>query len=56
MGYGSPRKLCAFAEGLIEGAAAHFEEPVTISQSRCMIRGDERCDLVITFRPDGERP
>ena len=28
MGYASPRKLCAFAEGLIEGTAAHYGERV----------------------------
>jgi len=50
MGYRSPRKLCAFAEGLIEGAAAHYGEEVTIEQPRCMHRGDEKCVLRITFR------
>ena len=49
MCYGSPRKLCAFAEGLIEGAAAHYGEAVTIRQPRCMHRGDEMCDLEIDF-------
>ena len=50
MGYGSHRKLCSFAEGLIEGAAGWFGERAAISQPRCMLRGDERCDLVIVFR------
>lgn len=49
LGYASPRKMCAFAEGLIEGAAAHFGEQVTIHQPRCMNRGHETCDLEITF-------
>jgi hypothetical protein len=49
MGYSSHRKLCAFAEGLIEGAAAYFGEQVAITQPRCMIRGDETCELDITF-------
>lgn len=51
MGYDSHRKLCSFAEGLIEGAATHFGEQVAIVQRRCMLRGDERCDLEIAFRP-----
>ena len=51
MGYGSHRKMCSFAEGLIEGAATHFGEQVTISQPRCMLRGDARCELEITFSP-----
>jgi hypothetical protein len=45
MGYRSPRKLCAFAEGLIEGAAAHYGEQVQIRQSQCMLRGDGKCLL-----------
>jgi hypothetical protein len=49
MGYSSPRKLCAFAEGLIEGAAAHYGETVTIDQPTCMNRGDPKCLLNITF-------
>jgi hypothetical protein len=49
MGYGSPRRMCAFAEGLIEGAAAHYGETVTITQPRCMHRGDETCDIHVAF-------
>jgi hypothetical protein len=49
MGYGSPRRMCAFAEGLIEGAAAHYGEHVTITQPRCMHRGDETCELDVVF-------
>jgi hypothetical protein len=49
MGYRSDRKLCSFAEGLIEGAAAHFGETVSIEQSECMKRGDPKCTLEISF-------
>lgn len=51
LGYVSPRKLCSFAEGLVEGAAAHFGETVTMKQTECMKRGDERCVLVCRFAP-----
>lgn len=51
IGYNSARKLCAFAEGLIEGAAAYYGEQVEISQPQCMKRGDERCLLVCSFKP-----
>ena len=51
MGYDSHRRLCAFAEGLIEGAAAHFTELVAISQPLCMVRGDARCELEIALQP-----
>ncbi|EAR20357.1 heme NO-binding domain-containing protein [Nitrococcus mobilis] len=51
IGYNSARKLCAFAEGMIEGAAAHYGEQVEIAQPQCMKRGDERCLLVCSFKP-----
>jgi hypothetical protein len=43
MTYASSRRLCAFAEGLITGAAAHYRERVEITQRECMHRGDKRC-------------
>jgi hypothetical protein len=49
MGYKSPRKLCAFAEGLLHGAADHYKERLTIEQPQCMNRGDDRCVLQIAF-------
>jgi hypothetical protein len=49
MGYASPRKMCAFAEGLIEGAASHYGEEALIEQPKCMVRGDEKCVLEISF-------
>jgi hypothetical protein len=49
MGYGSPRRMCSFAEGLIEGAAGHYGEHVTITQPRCMLRGDETCEIDVSF-------
>ena len=49
MGYASARQMCAFAEGLIEGAASHYGERAVIEQPRCMTRGDEKCVLEISF-------
>lgn len=49
LGYVSSRKLCSFAEGLVEGAATHFGETVAIHQTECMKRGDDRCVLVCKF-------
>lgn len=43
MRYISSRKMCYFAEGLILGAANHFNEPVEITQPQCMHRGDKHC-------------
>lgn len=50
VGYRSARRLCALAEGFIQGASTHYGEQVAIEQSRCMLRGDDSCDLVCTFR------
>jgi len=49
MDYYSPRKLCAFAEGLLLGAGDHYGETVAIEQPKCMNRGDPRCHLEIRF-------
>jgi len=49
MGYSSRRRLCALAEGFIQGAAQRFKETASVEQPRCMHRGDEKCVLVCTF-------
>jgi hypothetical protein len=49
LGYRSKRKLCAFAEGLIDGTAAHYGETVTISQRTCMLQGADHCVLECAF-------
>ena len=49
LAYRSPRRLCAFGEGLLEGAAAHYGETARIDQPECLLRGDERCLLRIAF-------
>ena len=53
LAYESHRNLCSFAEGLIEGAAEHFAEQVSITQSECTKRGDDRCILVTSFGSRG---
>lgn len=47
MGYHSHRQLCAFGEGLILGAAAHFGESVSIEQASCQKRGDDACTFLV---------
>lgn len=51
MVYRSKRKLCALAEGLIDGTANHYHETVTINHCACMHRGDASCRLEMTFAP-----
>lgn len=50
MHYQSKRKLCALAEGLVEGAAEQFGETATIGHPECMHRGDARCRLELGFQ------
>ncbi len=50
MRYNSARKMCAFARGLIEGAAAYYGEQAEFHQSQCMHRGDRECIFEIAFR------
>ena len=49
IGYRSERRLCALAEGFIQGAANHYGERVTMTQPRCMHRGDDKCLIQCSF-------
>lgn len=49
IGYRSPRKLCALAEGFILGAATQFHQEAEISQPQCVHRGDDRCVFDVRF-------
>jgi len=48
MEYRSARRLCAFAERLLHGAADHYGERLAIERPRCLKRGDDRCVLAVT--------
>lgn len=45
--YTSPRKLCSVAKGITRGIANHYGEAITIDDSRCMLRGDGDCLLIV---------
>jgi hypothetical protein len=49
--YASPRKLCAFGIGLINGLAVHYDDSVDIDQPLCMHRGDSHCEIVVRGGP-----
>ncbi|MFQ3193274.1 MAG: putative hydrocarbon binding protein [Colwellia sp.] len=55
MFYQSKRKLCHLCEGLIMGAAKHFQQSISIKHPECMHHGAERCKLVICFEDLHER-
>jgi len=47
--YQSPRKMCALAEGIIQGVADIYDEKITIKQTGCMLHGDAKCLISITL-------
>ena len=49
MHYHSPRKLCHLAEGLIDGAAKHFDVQVKRQHAVCMHDGADHCVLHLEF-------
>lgn len=49
MEYRSPRQLCILAEGLIRGAAQHYQTEIELSHPVCMHHGADHCDLVVRF-------
>lgn len=50
--YGSQRKMCALAKGIVKGIAALYAEQVTLTETTCMLKGDHTCTLRIsTVRP-----
>src|SRR2546425_11764571 len=51
MGYQSSRKLCALAQGFVEGAAAHYGETLNFEHLNCMHNGDPKCLFRLSFAP-----
>ncbi len=49
IGYTSPRRMCALAQGLIRGVAHHFQEEVDVSHPECMHRGDAACRVDVIW-------
>jgi predicted hydrocarbon binding protein len=45
--YTSPRRMCAFARGLVVGVARYYGEDVRIVEPSCMLRGDPHCEIVV---------
>jgi hypothetical protein len=45
--YGSRRRLCAVARGILRGAARHYGVAVDITDERCMLLGDLECYIIV---------
>ena len=41
------RKLCSVAKGIVRGVAAHYKEPVSITEGSCMLRGGRDCQILV---------
>lgn len=48
--YTSPRKLCDVAKGITRGVAEHYKEKVHIVDERCMLKGDDACEIRVTLQ------
>jgi len=49
MAYRSPRRLCALAEGFVEGVADHYGESVSFTHTQCVERGHDCCTFHIAW-------
>jgi len=47
--YTSPRKLCAVAKGIAKGVGAFYKQPLTLTETTCMLRGDAVCAITIGY-------
>lgn len=47
--YNSKRKLCQLSIGLIEGGAEHFRESIIVEHPRCMLHGEDSCEIIVKF-------
>lgn len=47
MGYNSSRRLCALAQGFVEGAGDYFGETASVEHRSCMNHGDAHCLMAI---------
>lgn len=45
--YGSDRQLCHLALGIFHGVADHYDETFEVTERRCMLDGDPRCEFVV---------
>ncbi len=48
--YSSSRKMCALMKGLIEGVGKYFKEPLEITETKCIKKGDNKCVMEVVFK------
>jgi hypothetical protein len=47
--YDSPRHFCRFLQGILEGVAIRFHEPLEVHEMECQHRGAPACRLLVRF-------
>jgi hypothetical protein len=45
--YGSRRRMCGVAKGIVRGLARHYGEKVTLAEPTCMLKGGAACQIVV---------
>jgi hypothetical protein len=48
--YRSARRLCGIAKGIPRGLAAHYGESVAVSETSCMLRGANQCEIWVRLK------
>jgi len=46
--YGSPRRMCGLARGIVRGILAHYREIGAIRETACMHDGAPHCEILVT--------
>src|SRR5581483_4798380 len=49
--YASPRQLCRFLQGIIDGVGHYFNQPLEIRETECQHQGHPACRLFVRFLP-----
>lgn len=50
MDYLSTRRMCALAQGFVEGAAIWYQQPVEFRHTQCTEHGHSHCTFALTWR------
>jgi predicted hydrocarbon binding protein len=51
MVYASPRQLCRFLQGILDGVGQYFNEPLEIHEMECQHQGAPACRIYVRFLP-----
>ena len=43
--YTSARRMCTVAKGIVKGVGTYYKQPLEVTESSCMLRGDAACTL-----------